>query len=257
MKNQSLSDWKQILSNREDTPTAVGRALTAVHLEEDVAKFVKYHNSRGLEDLLNNQRTYMSRITKPIDMSPTKFKNEMVKVNSLIDLIPDAKGHDVFSDPEMKNMVFNAMPKAWRKHFWEVGRRSTTETLDSTTAFFGVYFKEEQCGSPNSQNNNNHKNNDRNGRRNDHNDRQRNGNNQCQGKSNGARNNSNGRHNDRNNCAGDNHHNDNAQGAARSAFQLMTFQLTQKGPLLRLSQTPPLTILHMGGMPHLRMTVCQ
>ena len=43
-------------------PTAAGRALTAAHLEEDVQTFVKYHNSCDPEDLLNNQRTYMSQI---------------------------------------------------------------------------------------------------------------------------------------------------------------------------------------------------
>ena len=131
-------------------PTAAGRALTAAHLEEDVGKF-KYHNSCDSKDLLNNQHTYMSRITKPINMSPTKFKNKIVKINSLIDSIPDAKDHDIFSDQQLKNMVFNAMPNAQRKHFWEVRRRSATEKLDSIAAFFDMYFKEEQCGSPGSQ----------------------------------------------------------------------------------------------------------
>ena len=49
-------------------PTATGRALTAAHLEEDVGKFIKYHDSRDPKDLLNNQHTYMSRITKPVNM---------------------------------------------------------------------------------------------------------------------------------------------------------------------------------------------
>ena len=150
-------------------------------------------------------------------MKPTTFKNKMVKINSLINLIPDAEDHDVFSDPEMKNMVFNAMPKSWRKRFQEVRRRSTTETLDNIAAFFDMHFKEEQHGIASSQNNNNCRNNDRNGRCNDGNDRQRNGSNQRQGESNGARNNGNRRHNDRNNRARDNHCNDNAQEATRSA----------------------------------------
>ena len=141
----------------------------------------------------------------------------MVKIKSLINSIPDAEDHDVFSDPEMKNMVFNAMPQAWRKCFQEVGRRSAAETLDSIASFFDIYFKEEQRGSSSSKNNNNRRNNDHNGCRNDRYNHQRNGNNQHQGESNGARNNSNGRHNDRNNHVGDNHRNDNAQGAARSA----------------------------------------
>ena len=141
----------------------------------------------------------------------------MVKINSLINSIPDAEENDVFSDTEMKNMVFNAMPKSWRKRFREVGRRSATETLDSIATFFDVYFKTEQRGSSGSQNNNQRRNNDCNGRRNDRNNRQRNGNNQREGESNGARNNGNGRHNERNNRAGDNHRNDRAQGATRSA----------------------------------------
>ena len=217
VKNQSLSDWKQIVEDREAMTTAAGRALTAAHLEEDVQKFVKYHDSCDPEDLLNNQRTYISRITKPVNMSPTKFKNKMVKINSLINSIPEAKDHDVFSDTEMKNMVFNAMPKSWRERFQEVGRRSATETLDSIASFFDMYFKAEQRGSSSSQNNNNRRNNDRNGRRNDRNYCQRNGNNQHQGESNGARNNGNGRRNNGNNRAEDNHHNDNAQGTARGA----------------------------------------
>ena len=53
--------------------TAACRAQTADHLEEDVGKFVKYHNFGDPEDLINNQQTYMQRITKPISMSPTKF----------------------------------------------------------------------------------------------------------------------------------------------------------------------------------------
>ena len=121
---------------------ATGRALTAAHLEEEVGKFVKYHNSCDPEDLLNYQRTYMPRITKPVNMSLTKFKNKMVKINSFMNSIPDAEENDVFVT-EMKNMVFNAMPKSWRKHFREVRRRSATETLNSIATFFDMYFKEE------------------------------------------------------------------------------------------------------------------
>ena len=150
----------------------------------------------------------MSHITKAVNMPPTKFKNEMFKINSLINSIPDAEENDVFSDTEMKNMVFNAMPKSWRKRFREVGRRSATETLDSIRTFFDMYFKEEHCGSSSSQNNNQRRNNDRNGRHNDCNNRQRNGNNQHTGDSNNTRNNNNGRHNDRNNHVGDNHRNE-------------------------------------------------
>ena len=44
---------------------------------------------------------------------------------------------------------------------------------------------------------------------------------------------------------------------AKVTVQLMTFQLAQKGPLLRQNQTPTLTILPMKKKPHLRTTMYQ
>ena len=142
VKNQSLADWKQIMSERAGMPDVEDRELNREHFSDDVDQFITYHDSRDFEDLLNNQRTYMQKISKPANMSPTDFKNGLVNINTLIASLPEADEQSSFSNQYLKTMVFNAMPRQWRKSFREVGRRVTTETLDSLASFFDIYHKD-------------------------------------------------------------------------------------------------------------------
>ena len=88
----------------------------------------------------------MQKIMKPIDMSPKDFLNAMSRMNTLIAMVPGLDETDRFDDRAMKNLLLNAMPKAWRKKFLEVGKRVSTESLDAMAAFFDFYHHTSDYG---------------------------------------------------------------------------------------------------------------
>ena len=140
LEGQSLVDWKGILAERDAHPAPAADGQPAVepnnarspaNFSLDVDTWICYHESRDFAELLQNQRAYMNRLTKPKKTSPNDFKGQILVMNRLIPSIPDAGNNAQFDDDTIKALILYAMPRQWRKRFKEVGKKLATKTLDT------------------------------------------------------------------------------------------------------------------------------
>ena len=138
------SDWDIVTQWREgldDTGNDPDNSKSHEHFMQDLARWVKMHESREDIDLFQAQTAYMQRLSKPKNTSPTDYKAQFVKLNLLIPIIPGEPSS--FGNDELKFLFLYSMPKNWRKKYREVGRKVSQDTLDAMAQFFDVYFKEE------------------------------------------------------------------------------------------------------------------
>lgn len=172
-KGISRSDWDDIVNerleeeeiSRDDVGNKERDTRTHEHFIEDLTKWVKFHESREELDLLLSQQAYMQRLQKPKHLSPTDYKQQFLKLNLLIPVIPGPNS-EAFDNAHLRFLFLYAMPKTWRKRYFEVGRVVSEDTIDKMAQFFDRYFKEEGTrtntnNAQNSQgnNSNNNKNN--------------------------------------------------------------------------------------------------
>ena len=146
LEGQAMKEWNKIKTRRQTCPDAADRALTVDHLGEDIDSFMSFHKSCDVDKLKNNKITYVKKIMKPIDMSPTYFLNVMSRMNTLIAMVPGLDENNCFNDRALKNLLLHAMPKAWCKKFLEDGKRASTKSLDSIAAFFDFYHHTSDYG---------------------------------------------------------------------------------------------------------------
>ena len=61
-------------------------------------------------ELLQDQLSYINHIFKSRHTKPSVFKNQLLRLNNQILLIPDAEENDKFDDTCIKSIYFFAMP---------------------------------------------------------------------------------------------------------------------------------------------------
>ena len=132
LKDQALVDWIDITEDRPRDQRTVDTYST------DVDTFIKYHESRDNEDLIQAQVSYMSKLHKPIKSTPSEFRNHLLRLNNLILAIPDAIADDQFSNLKLKYLFVEAMPANWRREFRKMGKKIRSEEFDELAHFFDM-----------------------------------------------------------------------------------------------------------------------
>jgi Reverse transcriptase (RNA-dependent DNA polymerase). len=132
LKDQALVDWIDITENRPRDQRTVATYA------EDIDSFIKYHESRDNEDLIQAQVSYMSKVHKPIKATPSEFRNQLLRLNNLILAIPDAIVDDQFSNLKIKYLFVESMPANWRREFRKLGKKVRSEELDELAHFFDM-----------------------------------------------------------------------------------------------------------------------
>jgi hypothetical protein len=132
LKDQALIDWNDITEERPRGQRTIDT------YSADVDAFIKYHESRDNEDLIQAQVSYMSKIHKPVKAAPSEFRNQLLRLNNLILAIPEAVADDQFSNLKIKYLFVEAMPAAWRREFRKMGKKIRSEELDELAHFFDM-----------------------------------------------------------------------------------------------------------------------
>jgi hypothetical protein len=129
LKDQALVDWNDIMEGRPR------EERTLETYSSDIDSFIKYHESRDNEDLIQAQISYMSKLHKPIKATPSEFRNQLLRLNNLILAIPDAINDDQFSSLKLKYLFVEAMPATWRREFRKMGKKVCSEEFDELAHF--------------------------------------------------------------------------------------------------------------------------
>ena len=95
----ALTEWYDIIQPRQTD----GDRSTA-NFAEDVDTFIRLHDPRDTSELLQDQLNYVNHIFKPRQTKPSVFKNQLVRLNNQILLIPDAEDDDKFDDTRLKSI---------------------------------------------------------------------------------------------------------------------------------------------------------
>ena len=139
LRGEPLSEWQDLMDDRGTT--AANRS--PANYSDDIDSFIRRHETRDNEELLQAQLNYMNHLVKPRKMQPTKFKAALSKLNRRISLIPEAEDTDRLDDTRLKSIFYSAMPSAWRKEFKKVGKKIKDESLDELATFFDLFFEPE------------------------------------------------------------------------------------------------------------------
>jgi hypothetical protein len=159
LKGQALADWNTIISGRNRDN------MTIDTYSSDIDCFIKYHESRENEDLIQAQVSYMSKLHKPLKSSPSEFRNQLLELNHLLVSIPDASADDQLNDTQLKYLLVEAMPANWKRDFRKTGRKIRELSIDELAQYFDIHHEQDPpVADNNNHNNNNHKNNNNNNR---------------------------------------------------------------------------------------------
>lgn len=142
LRGEPLSEWQDILDDRGDANNR-----TPANYAIDIDTFIRRHETRDNEELLQSQLNYMNHLVKPRKLQPSKFKAALTKLNRRIALIPEAVDTDLLNDTRLKSIFYSAMPSAWRKEFKKVGKKIRDESLDDLATFFDLFFEPESNNS--------------------------------------------------------------------------------------------------------------
>ena len=156
LKGQALIDWNSFAGARPM------EEKTLENYSADIDRFIKFHESRANEDLLHAQKSYMNRLSKPRNTSPSDFRNQLLALNNLLTTIPSTTDADKYSELDLKYLFVEAMPYHWRNRFQEIGKKARAEPFDELSSFFDFYHssdstntsKADSKGSSNYRNNN-------------------------------------------------------------------------------------------------------
>ena len=149
LQDEPLAEWQEIL---DDRPLA-DRA-NADNFATDIDTFLRQHETRDNDELLQDQLNYLGHLTKPRKMKPSKFKDELVKCNRRISLIPGADDNSRLPEMRLRSIFHAAMPPNWRKEFKKIGKSIRDENLDDLATYFDLYFEEVPSNSSNQQSSN-------------------------------------------------------------------------------------------------------
>ena len=165
LRQEALTEWYDITRPRQND---ADRSPT--NFSEDVDTFIRLHDPRDTSELLQDQLNYINHIFKPRHTKPSVFKNQLVRLNNQILLIPDAEDDDKFDDTRLKSIYFSAMPAHWKKEFRIHGSKLTTQNIDELAQYFDIFHNESSNTSRNSHASTNNSNNQRNNNNNNYND---------------------------------------------------------------------------------------
>jgi hypothetical protein len=133
LKGQALIDWNTFAGIRPM------EERTLENYSADIDCFIKFHESRANEDLLRAQKSYMNRLNKPRNTSPSEFRNQLLALNNLLTTIPNTADAQKYSDLDLKYLFVEAMPYKWRNKFQEIGKKARIEPFDELSSFFDFY----------------------------------------------------------------------------------------------------------------------
>jgi hypothetical protein len=157
LNGQSLADWNTITSgrNREN--------MTLDTYSDDIDRFIKYHDSRDNEDLIQAQVSYMSKLHKPLKSSQSEFRNQLLELNHLLASIPDASDDDQLNNTQLKYLLVESMPTNWKRDFRKTGRKIRELSIDELAQqYFDIHHEQDPPSSDNNSNNNCNNNNNNN-----------------------------------------------------------------------------------------------
>ena len=143
LKGDALNEWKDITSGRTQAD------LTPANFSTDIDAFIKKHDSRENEDLLQDQLNYFNKLKKPANKSPSNFKTDIESLNKKIEIIPGATEIDSHDEERLKAIYYDAMPKGWRSQFRKVGKKLRDESLEEMAQYFDILYSEENHQKPN------------------------------------------------------------------------------------------------------------
>ena len=145
LKGDALNEWKDITSGRAEAD------LTPANFSIDIDSFIKKHDSRENEDLLQDQLNYFNKLKKPTNKCPPNFKTEIESLKKKIEIIPGAAADDMHDEERLKAIYYDAMPKAWRSQFRKVGKKLREESLEEMAQYFDILYSEENNQRPNNK----------------------------------------------------------------------------------------------------------
>ena len=125
--------------------------MTPANFSTDIDSFIKKHDSRENEDLLQDQLNYFNKLEKPTNKCPSNFKTEIESLNKKIEIIPGAAADDMHDEERLKAIYYDAMPKAWRSQFRKVGKKLREESLEEMAQYFDILYSEENNQRPNNK----------------------------------------------------------------------------------------------------------
>jgi hypothetical protein len=135
LRDQALIDWTDIISGRDI------RQATLEDYSSDIDRFLTYHDSHDSNELIHVQKSYFSKLRKPLKMSPSEFRNRLLRLNNLILAIPGATEADKIDSDDIKYTFVEAMPPTWKHDFHKIGRRIRNEELDELVHFFDLHHE--------------------------------------------------------------------------------------------------------------------
>ena len=84
---------------------------------------------------INNQKSYLQRVRKTDKFTVPKFLDHLKRMNLLIAQFPNATQSDCFSDQELKQIFYLAMPIRWRTNFVNSGQTIHSSTIESLRTY--------------------------------------------------------------------------------------------------------------------------
>ena len=88
----------------------------------------------------------MNHLKKPLDVKPTNFKSQLIKLNNRILCIHGAEDNDKLDEVRLKSIFMDTMPTNWKKDFKKFGRRVRDETFNDPPQAFDLFFEGESEG---------------------------------------------------------------------------------------------------------------
>ena len=137
LRQEALTEWYDITRPRQND---ADRSPT--NFSEDVDTFIRLHDPRDTSELLQDQLNYINHIFKPRHTKPSVFKNQLLRLNNQILLIPDAEENDKFYDTRIKSIYLSAMPSQWKKEFRKHGNKLSTQSIDELAQYFDIFHNE-------------------------------------------------------------------------------------------------------------------
>ena len=147
LTGSAKDEWDNFTADLDD------EAQTEESFDQCVDDFKRSFVTTGAKQTLLD---YLQQVQKPFKMDVRSFANRVQTLNRYASKIPDDAELAVLTASQLKNVVFNAMPNAWREHFFFAGKHLSDPDMDMKGL---VNYMETICGiSNNNIDNNNNRN---------------------------------------------------------------------------------------------------
>jgi len=144
LRQEALTEWYDIIQ-----PHQTDADRSTANFAEEIDAFIRLYEPRDTSELLQDQLNYVNHIFKPRQTKPSVFKNQLVRLNSQILVIPDTEEDDKFDDTGLKSIYFSTMPTLWKKkEFRKHVNKLSTQSIDELAQYFDIFHNE----SPNTSN---------------------------------------------------------------------------------------------------------